>query len=113
MHERPRWDDTFHIALTSNGRCEAAGHSYGAGGCQHLAVSALVLIDALEGGHHAGEQGGHDAGDVDERTLVERNELNECKIKMLIGSTANVQCRDTVSVYLKHTRTIQSKTKTI
>lgn len=47
---------------------EARGHTHGAGGREHLAVPALVLVDALETRDQLRQQGRHYAGYVDERT---------------------------------------------
>ena len=54
----------------ADGGAEAAGDADGARRRQHLAIPRLVGVDALEGGDQLAEQRRHDAGDVDEGTLL-------------------------------------------
>lgn len=65
---------------TADRRREAGGDADGAGRGQHLAVPALVLVDALEARDQFGEERRDNASDVHEWTLfAERQPRSQCR----------------------------------
>jgi hypothetical protein len=58
----------------ADGGGEAAAHPDGASRRQHLRGATLVLVDALEAGYELAQEGGGDAGDVDEGAFLAQGE---------------------------------------